>query len=158
MDQDDLARLLDLVGSGVVVTDDELIIGSANAAAHRFADRASGTMVGLSVLEAFVDVGLERLARTARDDGEAAGELALGPPNGPTLVVRARRGPDGGVWLVLDDVTELRRLERIRAEFAGNISHELRTPLSTVSLLAETLVREAETAGEAIPPRMRDRI
>ncbi len=58
----------------------------------------------------------------------------------------------------MEDVSELRRLQRIRAEFIDNLSHELRTPLTTVSLLAETLVREAEEAGEAIPPRMRDRI
>ena len=58
----------------------------------------------------------------------------------------------------MEDVSELRRLQRIRAEFIDNLSHELRTPLTTVSLLAETLVREADGAGEAIPPRMRDRI
>jgi len=58
----------------------------------------------------------------------------------------------------MEDVSELRRLQRIRAEFIDNLSHELRTPLSTVSLLAETLVGEAELAGEGIPSRMRDRI
>ena len=41
-------------------------------------------------------------------------------------------------------------------EFIDNVSHELRTPLSTVSLLAETLAREAEAAD--VPPKMRDRI
>jgi len=53
---------------------------------------------------------------------------------------------------------ELRRLQRIRTEFVDNLSHELRTPLTNVSLLAETLVRESEAAGEQIPARMRDRI
>jgi two-component system phosphate regulon sensor histidine kinase PhoR len=59
---------------------------------------------------------------------------------------------------VLEDVTELRRLQQIRAEFIDNLSHELRTPLTTVSLLAETLAREATEQGDAIPERMRDRI
>jgi two-component system phosphate regulon sensor histidine kinase PhoR len=58
------------------------------------------------------------------------------------------------VWLVLEDVSELRRLQRIRAEFIDNLSHELRTPLTTISLLAETAARDAETAS----PRLRDRI
>jgi two-component system phosphate regulon sensor histidine kinase PhoR len=58
------------------------------------------------------------------------------------------------VWLVLEDVSELRRLQRIRAEFIDNLSHELRTPLTTISLLAETAAREAESAS----PRLRDRI
>ena len=62
------------------------------------------------------------------------------------------------MWVVLEDVTELRRLQQIRTEFVDNLSHELRTPLSTVSLLAETLAREAQAAGDGVPPRMRDRI
>ena len=66
--------------------------------------------------------------------------------------------PASGGWLVLEDVSELRRLQQIRTEFIDNLSHELRTPLTTVSLLAETLTREAEAAGDAIPARMRDRI
>ena len=66
--------------------------------------------------------------------------------------------PSGGLWIVLEDVSELRRLQQIRAEFIDNLSHELRTPLTTVSLLAETLTREAEAAGDAVPARMRDRI
>ncbi len=61
-------------------------------------------------------------------------------------------------WLVLDDVSELRRLQRIRTEFIDNLSHELRTPLTTVSLLAETLTREAAAAGDGIPAKMRERI
>ena len=73
-------------------------------------------------------------------------------------MVRARRAPSGSLWLVLEDVSELRRLQQIRTEFIDNLSHELRTPLTTVSLLAETLTREAEAAGDAVPPRMRDRI
>jgi two-component system phosphate regulon sensor histidine kinase PhoR len=98
------------------------------------------------------------VAATARETGSASSELTLRRDDGPTLVVRARRSPVQGVWLILEDVSELRRLQRIRAEFIDNLSHELRTPLTTVSLLAETLVREADGAGEAIPPRMRDRI
>jgi two-component system phosphate regulon sensor histidine kinase PhoR len=70
------------------------------------------------------------------------------------VVVRARRSPVSGVWLVLEDVTELRRLQRIRTEFIDNLSHELRTPLTTISLLAETAGRDAEKAS----PRLRDRI
>jgi len=62
----------------------------------------------------------------------------------------------GETIVVLEDATELRRLQQIRSEFIDNLSHELRTPLSTVSLLAETLAREAEKTD--VPARMRDRI
>jgi len=73
-----------------------------------------------------------------------------------TLVVSAHRLAPTDLVLVLEDVTELRRLRQIRTEFIDNLGHELRTPLSTVTLLAETLAREAEIAD--IPPRMRERL
>lgn len=47
--------------------------------------------------------------------------------------------------VVIEDLSELRRLERIRRDFIANISHELRTPLASVSLLAETLEDAIET-------------
>jgi two-component system phosphate regulon sensor histidine kinase PhoR len=47
-----------------------------------------------------------------------------------------------GSVLVLHDVTELRRLEQVRAEFIENVSHELRTPLTAIVGYLETLVDE----------------
>jgi two-component system phosphate regulon sensor histidine kinase PhoR len=94
----------------------------------------------------------------ARDSGAGSGEFRVRGSDGPTLVVRARRSPVSGVWIVLEDVSELRRLQQIRAEFVDNLSHELRTPLSTISLLAETLARDADSAGPAVPAKMRERI
>jgi two-component system, OmpR family, phosphate regulon sensor histidine kinase PhoR len=41
---------------------------------------------------------------------------------------------------VLHDVTEIRRLERVRRDFVANVSHELRTPLTTIQGFAETLL------------------
>jgi two-component system, OmpR family, phosphate regulon sensor histidine kinase PhoR len=115
-------------------------------------------LLGLDLLEVFLDPQIEALARTALEQGHAAGEVRLRGADGPALLVRARRSAAGGVWLALADVSELRRLQQIRAEFIDNLSHELRTPLTTVGLLAETLSRDAEAAGEAIPTKMRDRI
>ncbi len=111
-------------------------------------------MVGRSALEAFVDPRIEAVARTAMEFGSANGELTVRSSSAATVTVRARRSPVSGVWLVLEDVSELRRLQRIRAEFIDNLSHELRTPLTTISLLAETAGHDAESAS----PRLRDRI
>ena len=150
--------LVDLVDVGVVDLDGQLRVVFANAAAHAFLDRAPGTLLGLDALEAFLDTQIEAVAHTALEQGSAAGELRLRGADGPTLIVRAQRSTSGGVWLVLADVSELRRLQQIRAEFIDNLSHELRTPLATVSLLAETLTREAQAVGTALPAKMRDRI
>lgn len=47
--------------------------------------------------------------------------------------------------IVIEDLSELRRLERVRRDFVANISHELRTPLTSINLLAETLEDAIET-------------
>lgn len=50
--------------------------------------------------------------------------------------------------ITIEDLTELRRLERVRRDFIANISHELRTPLASVRLLAETLEEAIDTDRE----------
>ena len=44
--------------------------------------------------------------------------------------------------LVFHDVSETRRLSRIRRDFAANVTHELRTPLTSIKGYAETLLGE----------------
>jgi two-component system, OmpR family, phosphate regulon sensor histidine kinase PhoR len=157
-DRRDRDALVDSLGQGVLLLDERLRITQANAAAHALLAIAPGSLIGRTVMEAFLDTQVEAIALAGIAAGSAVGEVRLGPSDGPSLIVRARRSADGGLWLVLEDVSELRRLQQIRAEFIDNLSHELRTPLTTVSLLAETLTREADSAGRAIPAKMRDRI
>ena len=45
-----------------------------------------------------------------------------------------------GSVLVFYDITDLRRLEKIRQDFVANVSHELRTPISSIKGYAETLL------------------
>lgn len=46
------------------------------------------------------------------------------------------------ILLVLNDITELKRLEQVRKDFVANISHELKTPVASISGFAETLLAE----------------
>ena len=56
----------------------------------------------------------------------------------------------GGVLILLHDVTEQHRNEERRKEFVANVSHELRTPLTNVRSYAETI----RDAGDDIPRDM----
>ena len=161
----DLAYLADLVGVGIVRLSDDLRVEIANTAAHVFLHREPGSMLGRTAIEALGDHRVEAIAQGAREAGWSSGEITLAEreegTGAGTLVVRARRSPILGIWLVLEDVAELRRLQRIRAEFIDNLSHELRTPITTVGLLVESLSRDAETAAEwgtPVPAKMRERI
>ena len=49
-------------------------------------------------------------------------------------------GSVGGAVALIEDVTELRRLENIRTEFAANVTHELKTPLTSIKGFVETLL------------------
>lgn len=160
-DRHDHDLLIESLAQGVISIDRGLRIVSANSAAHTLLGRPQGALIGRTVIEAFLDAQVEAIARAALDQGSSGGEIGRTEAEGRRLLVRARRSSSGGAWLVLEDVSELRRLQQIRAEFIDNLSHELRTPLTTVSLLAETLTREADAAGaagNAIPAKMRDRI
>jgi two-component system, OmpR family, phosphate regulon sensor histidine kinase PhoR len=48
-----------------------------------------------------------------------------------------------GAVMVLHDISELRRLERVRQDFVANVSHEFRTPLTAIQGFAETLLAGA---------------
>ncbi len=93
--------------------------------------------------DALVEAALERVL-----DGAMAG-LSLqesvevyGPPARSLLVHASPTVDDGapsGAVGVIDDVTEARRLDRVRSDFVANVSHELRTPVGAMSVLAETI-------------------
>jgi two-component system, OmpR family, phosphate regulon sensor histidine kinase PhoR len=153
--------LLDALDEGVMRLDASNRVTEADRRAHLLLGHEPGTLPGRSLMEAFMDPAVEALATRTRSGSTGATTVELRPAgaDGTVVTVRARTTPtDSSLWLVLEDVSELRRLQRIRTEFIDNLSHELRTPLTTVSLLAETLEREAAGFGDVIPAKMRDRI
>ncbi len=54
--------------------------------------------------------------------------------------LRDASGATMGVVVVLDDVTDLRRLESMRSDFVANVSHELKTPITSIKGFVETLL------------------
>ena len=97
----DRQHLADLVDVAIVDLDPRLEVVFANASAHALVDRPPGTLLGLDLLEVFLDPQIEGIARTAQAQGSASGEVRLRGADGPALVVRARRSSSGGAWLAL---------------------------------------------------------
>lgn len=56
----------------------------------------------------------------------------------------------GGVLVVLNDISEITRLEEVRKDFVANVSHELKTPVATISGFAETLMNEGDLGAEHV--------
>ena len=153
---DDLAYVTGILGVGVLRFDDQLRVTLANQAAHALLHRPLGSLVGRSAMETFADHTIEPLLQAAVQRGAMSREIGGRGADEPSLLLRARRGLNDGLWVVLEDVTELRRLQRIRSELVDNLSHELRTPLTNVRLLTEMLARDLEAAGS--PERARARV
>jgi two-component system phosphate regulon sensor histidine kinase PhoR len=143
-EQGKVRTILDGMIEGVVALDDRGRILLLNPAARSMFGVEDGEE-GRPFLEVIRQKGLLDLVEEVRASGAPARhELELGPP--VNRVVAARGAPLGlgpgspGVLLVLHDVTELRRLERVRSEFVANVSHELRTPLTCIKGYLETLL------------------
>ena len=150
----DLLGLADQLLLGLLRVDARLTVVDVNKAAHLLLERRPGRILGRSTIEAFVDHRIEDQVRSAVNGATTTGELTIGRDR--QLVVRAGPAANGGAWVAIEDVTDLRRLQRIRREFIDNLAHELRTPLTTIRLLTETLI--GEIAALDVPPRVRDRV
>jgi two-component system phosphate regulon sensor histidine kinase PhoR len=58
-------------------------------------------------------------------------------------VASVRAGETSGAVIVLHDITDLRKLERVRRDFVANVSHEFKTPLTAIQGFSETLLAGA---------------
>lgn len=101
--------------------------------------------LGKHYLEVFRDPELNDLIQTTLADkkGYRRTLSPLGQP-GKTFQVQSslvQYSQDGGegVIVVFHDVTDLKRLERVRQDFVANVSHELRTPLTAIKGYVEAL-------------------
>nr|WP_242422452.1 MULTISPECIES: ATP-binding protein [Frankia] len=68
-------------------------------------------------------------------------------PDQEGVAVRARArllDSSGHVAVILDDITESRRVEAVRRDFVANVSHELKTPVGALHVLAEAVAAASE--------------
>jgi len=121
----------------------------SNPSARRILGLESKPLQGLTVWEVIRHQELAELVESCQHLGlheSRHAEVTLHSPVSMVLEVYALPVPFSnkkqGSVIVLHDVTELRRLEQVRAEFIDNVSHELRTPLTAIVGYLETLLDE----------------
>ena len=90
------------------------------------------------------------LSEAAAVDGYLSAERTVGGRTLDLLLAPYDRANQGGVLVLIHDVTEQRKAEQMRKDFVANVSHELRTPLTNIRSYAETLVDGAAD----MPPDM----
>jgi two-component system, OmpR family, phosphate regulon sensor histidine kinase PhoR len=135
---------------GVLILDSRGRIQQHNLALSKLTRRAEQS-VGKRPLEIIMSNELQSLCdqvlRPMNPDDEGHPKrlsITMGDDRTYDVTVVRSQFLDGrmGAIIVFHDVTELRRLERVRQDFVANVSHELRTPLTSVKGYVETLIED----------------
>ncbi|HEU4401193.1 MAG TPA: ATP-binding protein [Candidatus Polarisedimenticolia bacterium] len=157
-ERNQLRSVLDGMVEGVLLTDGTGTILLANGAFQRIFS-ARPPIEGRRPLETARVPALQEAIEAALGAEEPlTREIVLGGDREQVIraslaAIREAERTVGAV-AVFHDVTELKRLERVRREFVANVSHELRTPLTAIKGYAETLrdggLRDPQRAAEFV--------
>jgi two-component system phosphate regulon sensor histidine kinase PhoR len=137
------AILASMVEGVAVVAGDERIL-YCNRAFEQILELPEGTSQGKKLVEVLRQTELVTAVRQVLPGGEeVTGEVEVGtvrPRNFSMTAAPVQAAGANSAVLVLHDITELRRLERVRRDFVANVSHEFKTPLTAIQGFAETLL------------------
>ena len=130
---------------GVLALDPRARVIAMNPVAEALLGMPATQARGRTIQEVTRNVGLQRLLADAMSKAEpTTGEIVLRGDaarvlQGTATALRDAARRDLGMLVVLNDVTQLRRLENIRRDFVANVSHELKTPITSIKGFVETL-------------------
>lgn len=135
-----------MVEAVIAIDREERVISINTAAAELLGitrEAALGKMVQEIVRHSHLQEQIKHILTTRESVEE---EIVLKEPTGDrflqtnVVTLYDGKGESVGVLIVMNDVTKLRRLERIRRDFVANVSHELRTPITSIRGYVETLL------------------
>jgi two-component system, OmpR family, phosphate regulon sensor histidine kinase PhoR len=138
-ERDRFETVLQTMDQAVLALDAEHRITTSNRAARSLL-RLNGDVEGRTLLEAVRVPSLKELVESVEPGRSSSAEFDLSGAPPRRVQARATLQGDGGVVIVVHDVTDIRRLERVRRDFVANVSHELRTPISVIRANTETLL------------------
>ncbi|MFH1985099.1 MAG: ATP-binding protein [Pseudomonadota bacterium] len=140
---------------GVIAVDMEANVLRINAAASRMLALSPEAAGGRSLHELIRNTAFHQLLEKSAKSGKSGeADIVFYAPS--ELIIHTRCAPlkDAadrrlGVLIVMNDVSQLRRLENMRRDFAANVSHEIKTPLTAIKGFVETLRHTAVDDPEA---------
>ncbi|MEW6228081.1 MAG: two-component system histidine kinase PnpS [Bacillota bacterium] len=149
-----METILSAMADSVVAVDRSGRILLMNRAACSMFGISEAQVRGKYVLEAIRNHDLAESLDLASAGQADTRELRLQTPRPShlrlhTAPILDRDGISGAV-AVLQDVTDLRRLEQVRTDFVSNVSHELRTPVTSIKGFVDTLLDGAMEDRETL--------
>ena len=141
-----LSVVMNQMQNGIIAVDGNLKVILVTPIAKKLLG-IIGNPEGRLVSEASKDVRLDDVFNEAMRQGgvytnEVAARTAVGRGHRPLRLYVSPMRNDGqvvGALAMVEDITEIRRLEQVRTDFAANVSHELKTPLTSIRGFVETL-------------------
>jgi PAS domain S-box-containing protein len=151
-EREDAARVLEHVGDGIFLLDRKGIIRLWNPAAEAITGIDAKSVVGRPAVDA-ID-GWQKAADqvpvlASPDPGHEEVTIPIDTARGERWISISGVHFFGGTVYACRDLTDVRRLEEIKADFIATASHELRTPLAAVYGAAQTLLRHDFALDEA---------
>ncbi len=137
------------MAEGVMVLDSQYRIEGLNKGMAEMIGREYADIVGKTPIEAFRNIALQDALNRFRQAGEIVlEEITLGDENPMILdvnisAVKSLPGQDPKTMIVFHNVTRLKKLEQVRADFVANVTHEIKTPLTAIIGFVETLQQGA---------------
>lgn len=142
-----LSALLTSIINPIIAVDNNHKIVLLNPAAEQLFAVNAEEAKNMHILEVFRNNILdEELTNILQNKLETQIEISVTEPQEKTLkihtnLIKPKNNPDKimGIVILIQDITEIRKLEKMRSGFVANVSHELRTPLTSISGFIETL-------------------
>jgi len=139
-ERDRMAIVLASMGDAILVVDSEARVTMTNKAAEKVLQVPRDTAVGRHFIEVVRDYEIDALLQLCLEKREPQTGLVEVRSKKQLLgVIATPFQENSGCLVLVQDLTELRRLETVRRDFIANLSHELRTPVTSLKALTETL-------------------
>lgn len=139
---------------GVVILDPRRTIEWMNPRAELLLGLDAGRDVGTPVAHLVREPEFIAFLDAQGENEEPPPPLMVRPLRSPGRVLHIRGAPfsAGRTLLLVEDLTQLDRLETVRRDFVANVSHEMRTPLTVVQGFLETAKDSIEDKEHPTPP------
>jgi two-component system phosphate regulon sensor histidine kinase PhoR len=146
-ERDQLSTILKSMNEGVITVTSEGLVSHVNAAACRMLRTSSERCLGQSLKHIDSSTNLDQAfvqCQQLRANVERQIQLSgyAFARHYRLHVTLLKQSLQAGAILVLQDITDVQRIDKMRADFVANASHELKTPITAIRGFAETLLTD----------------